>query len=379
MRALFPTTVFAVSILATPAAQAQVLYDLTVLEGMNTPDGWRHARGLSEDGRTVFGQVRLAISGRGAKNFPRAVAWRDGELDALPRLPGAQGLNGGPTGMNDAGTIVGSMHYSQDQQFYFDTHAVLWQGGGIVDLGVLQPGDPYSEAAAINNSDVIVGTSGWFFSLFGPRHAFRWEAGVMQALPGLPGAPESDAMDINDAGVIVGSCGDYSSFFQPTAAAVYWDAGGVVELPTPPGATAARASHINEQRVIVGTAGTAQPFLFDYLFAPVQWSAAGDPEWLPLLPGDNFGWVHDINEDGIVVGSSGLADLTLGFILEMPTPVLWIEGQVVDLCTAVNGPPGWGFDPDQFEGAYGINDAGQLVGSGNLNGRSAAFLATPVP
>ena len=47
---------------------------------------------------------------------------------------------------------------------------------------------------------------------------------------------------------------------------------------------------------------------------------------------------------------------------------------MIDLNTLLPTGSGW-----ELAGAYGINDLGQIVGSGSINGQGHAFLMTPVP
>ena len=79
-----------------------------------------------------------------------AFDWRKGALSVLPSL-------GGPSkavALNEAGVIAGTSTSPSGEQ-----HAVVWQGGQIVDLGV-------GEAVAINGNGDVIGTSG--------GHAILW-------------------------------------------------------------------------------------------------------------------------------------------------------------------------------------------------------------
>jgi probable HAF family extracellular repeat protein len=86
------------------------------------------------------------------------------------------------------------------------THAFLWRGGHMTDLGTL--GGSVSSALAINNHDAVVGYS---LTASGVTHAFLWRSGHLTDLGGLPGQPLSVATGINDSGEVVGQLGGGSS------------------------------------------------------------------------------------------------------------------------------------------------------------------------
>ena len=75
---------------------------------------------------------------------------------------------------------------------------------------------------------------------------------------------------------------------------------------------------------------------------------------------------HTINNKGEVVGYS--IDGTNGNM----RAVLWQNNGPIDLNTFI--PPG---SPWYLQAASSINDAGQIVGWGTINGNIHAFLATP--
>ena len=56
--------------------------------------------------------------------------------------------------LNNLGVVVGSLHLTNG-----DTHAFLWSGGKLTDLGTL-PGFHDASAASINDFGQIVGSSG---------------------------------------------------------------------------------------------------------------------------------------------------------------------------------------------------------------------------
>jgi len=92
---------------------------------------------------------------------------------------------------------------------------------------------------------------------------------------------------------------------------------------------------------------------------------------LDVLPGDNIGAGLAINNDGEVVGASIAGPDPLS---GSPRATLWRNGQRFDLNSlALPNPPLY------LLTAFGISDAGQIVGFGvTSSGELHGFLATPV-
>ena len=104
-----------------------------------------------------------------------------------------------PSGINAKGQMAGNI-FVPDSGGTYRSHAALYSGGVITDLGVL-PGGTTSEATGINASGQIVG-DGDISS--GVTHAFLYSGGVMTDLGTLPRGAYSYATAINDAGQITG-------------------------------------------------------------------------------------------------------------------------------------------------------------------------------
>jgi probable HAF family extracellular repeat protein len=107
----------------------------------------------------------------------------------------------------------------------------LWIGG----VPVLSYGDLNQNAAAINNSGIVVGSYDTGLPpqhlYSGAFHAFYWQAGILTDPGTLSGATADDAlqsgaMAINSAGVIVG----YSQTFGDVQHAVMWQNGKISDL-----------------------------------------------------------------------------------------------------------------------------------------------------
>jgi probable HAF family extracellular repeat protein len=124
-----------------------------------------------------------------------AVVWQDGVVIALPPL--ADGATASAVDINDAGQVVGNSATTAPPWLVRD--AVLWDDGGVVDLGSL--GGSFGLAAAINVEGQI---AGYMTNAADENHAFLWEDGTMTLLDPLPGDTHSFAFGMNGRGEIVG-------------------------------------------------------------------------------------------------------------------------------------------------------------------------------
>ena len=269
-------------------------------------------------------------------------------------------------------------------------HATLWRSGLLSDLDTL--GGPNSSVTwnVKNTAGIIVGISqtadpeplGEWWSSFAfystPNNigfinlGFVWEQslGQMRGLPNFPGGNNGFATGANNLGQVVG-----------------WAENGVHDP----------------------TCCTGGPTCHQVLqFRPAVWTL-GPPDQiqdLPLIPGDSSGAATAINDNGQIVGISGICDQAVGRHTAKHA-VLWENGTVTDIYpdapapwwntpTAINqhgDVVGFAGDPAFVEGeilhafiwtkdngikalkplrgrvpehvdseAYGINEAGQVVG-----------------
>ena len=269
-------------------------------------------------------------------------------------------------------------------------HATLWRSGLLSDLDTL--GGPNSSVTwnVKNTAGIIVGISqtadpeplGEWWSSFAfystPNNigfinlGFVWEQslGQMRGLPNFPGGNNGFATGANNLGQVVG-----------------WAENGVHDP----------------------TCCTGGPTCHQVLqFRPAVWTL-GPPDQiqdLPLIPGDSSGAATAINDNGQIVGISGICDQAVGRHTAKHA-VLWENGTVMDIYpdapapwwntpTAINqhgDVVGFAGDPAFVEGeilhafiwtkdngikalkplrgrvpehvdseAYGINEAGQVVG-----------------
>ena len=196
------------------------------------------------------------------------VLWANG---SRTDLGGLGGVSTRPADINNAGQIVGTSTTSVALGL---SHAFLWQNGQMTDLGVLE-GDQDSDASAINEDGVIVGTSGRLdentAAVYRP---FIYSSGVMTAIPVQ--SSEAYATDINDAGVVVGIMRTGGTF-SPYHAWIYVD--GVVTnlnslVASGSGLHLAYANAINNNGEIVGLAYDAQGRAHGFLLTP---GGSGEP------------------------------------------------------------------------------------------------------
>jgi probable HAF family extracellular repeat protein len=164
--------------------------DLGVLAG-----GWGSAAfALNEEGLTV-GQSSSTASVRRATTFDPVA-----DLGALPGA--AASTECAALAVNDAAVphIVG-WSYGPGLGH---PHAVLWQGGGVTDLGVL-PGGDWSEAYALNDGGIVVGTARAADMYL---HAVLWQDGQIldlnDVLPAGSGWVLNEARGVNNLGQVVG-------------------------------------------------------------------------------------------------------------------------------------------------------------------------------
>ena len=225
----------------------------------------------SRSTRVIHAAVVLA-----ALTLPMDVAAQTYDVTTLQGLGGVAGANS----INNRNLITGQANRADN----LVSRAVLWTGGPTpMDLGSLGGPDTNSAVAwpVKNNGGIIVGISDtiqdnplaplqnnfscWpFFAPGAPTgkvcQGFRWEKGVMTALPAFPGGYNSYATAANDRGQIVG-----------------WAENGVHDP-------------------------TCDPNWQTLQFHAVIWGPDGEMQDLPPLPGDSTSAATAINAKGQVVG-----------------------------------------------------------------------------
>lgn len=300
--------------------------------------------------------------------------------------------------INDYGQIVGDAAFESANYT-----AYIAQNGVVTNIGTL--GGPSSQARAINNHEVVVGTSQFDPMPTGPwiwpayiefdqrYHAFIYQDGGMQDLHVLAGlqGDNSAATGINDHGHVIGTI-DNRGF-------IYAD-GQLIELHLEPSRRFETISINNSGAVLLyedDADGNSMAYIYN------------DSSWTPLgsLGGDeSIG--YDMNDAGTVVGSSTTGEFRelifspVSFVTqpstsghgEFQSEIEWLEGavltpadpipvlhafiyqdgQMTDLNSLIRPDSGW-----ELTHANGINAKGVIVGSGYFEGESRAFMLIPIP
>jgi len=264
------------------------------------------------------------------------------------------------TSINNLGQIVGSGAISTS-----DTHAYITgpnpPGGPYqplatsTDLGTL--GGPFSEGLGVNNSGQVVGDS---YTSTLDTHAFVSSGSGSLTDLGTLGGTFSQAFGINASGTVVGAA---SLSDESTHAFVISSGGGMIDLGTL-GGTASQANAINSAGQITGSAmlacnGCDSPVFHAFLTA--SGSVIDSSNDLGSLAGPSG------NSYGIAVNSSGqvagYSDTLTGYPHAFLTSA---SGAMADLGTL-------GGASSQ---ASGLNDSGLVVGfSFDASGNQLAFLS----
>lgn len=344
------------AVAAPPAAIQYHVTDLGKLGGVESAGVAINSRGQVTGYSTVTGSV-----------YQHGFLW-------TPTMP-----NGTSGAMIDLGTIGEDWSYGWDINSsgqvagYSGGYAVLWTPttpngttGSMVMLG--QPEDRFVNAQAINASGQVTGSA--YPQAATSVDAFLWNptspnatSGTLHDL-GTVGGTYSVGYDINSSGHVVGESGTANGFIR----AFLWSpstpngaSGSMIDLGTLGGNNYSGARAISDDRRIVGesnilgdTAGHA--FLYD-----------GTMHDLGTL-GGNSSAAFALNAGGQVTGYSQMPGNKIEHAF------LWTSaGGIVDLNSLIAPEAGW-----DLRIARGINDAGQITGSGQINGEDHAYLLTPI-
>jgi probable HAF family extracellular repeat protein len=255
------------------------------------------------------------------------------------RLQSLDRRSGQASGINDAGTVVGTTF---DRSGH--ARATSWGSDGERLLPTFGGSDSY--ALAINNMGNIAGSA---TDAGGIAHAFLSSSDSLVDLGDLGGG-WSSAYGVNDSLDVVG----YSMTSSGTFRAFMWSPErGMVAIPTLGGVNS-YAFGVNAGGSVVGAANTARGSNQAFLYSGSRLNSLG-------TLGGAQSFAYGINSLDYVVGySDDAAGRSRAFV--------WTGGVMYDLNAIVGNIEGW-----SLTAAYAINDRGQIVGTGTFNGATTAF------
>ncbi len=340
---------------AVASSLSYVVTDLGTLGGAASS-----AQGIGDDGMAVG----WATTSAGARRAFRA---RDRGITDLGTLAG--GSYSHATAINDRGQVTGYggiNEYGPD--FNEFTQAFFWSNGVMQSLGALYCPCSFnrrygtSMAHDINAAGQVVGESETVRGEW-VRHAVLWQDGGMQDIGGGNGDWSiSRAFAINDRGQVVGDFAqDAGRMAVYNRRAFLWERGVRLDLGTLPGHASSTALDINRSGQVVGWSGSAD----GSVSRAFLWENGAMRE-LGALPNDANSQALGINAAGQVVGWSGTPDRSTA------RAFLWQDGWMVDLNSLLRRNVGW-----VLTEARAINDDGRIVGTGLRSGQVRAFRLEP--
>jgi probable HAF family extracellular repeat protein len=260
-----------------------------------------------------------------------------GAIQGLGSLSG--GIGNAASAINGAGQIAGTTYTADGGSV-----ATVWNSGTPTSLGTL--GGYISYATGINASGAVTGLA---TDSAGNAQAFLYRNGAMTT---LTAGTWASGYGVNATGSVVGTVESTPGHFQ----AFIWTPGsGLTTL----GSGVSHGMGINNAGRVVGSAVGASGYTRAF------YSDGTGLNQIGTLGGGNS-YAYGVNGFGDIVGYSDTATGgTAGF--------LWSNGVLYDLNALVGLNRGW-----MITEAYGINDKGQITGTGIHDGASRAFRLDPI-
>lgn len=249
------------------------------------------------------------------------------------------------TGINNLGQVVGN---SVNINNFTGNNPFLYSNGLTQPLPI-QNAIPY----AINDRTQVVGGA----SGLGP---FLYGDGVATSI----GTPGTVAYGLNNLGQAVGILNSGRAFL--------YENGQTTNLGTLPGDSYSQANDVNDLGQVVGSSGLTG---VNDSRAFVYTSSTGLQDLGRLRPTDLFSTGLGINNLGQVVGFSGTNNNFFAADGNGLRAFLYSDKTLYDLNNLIAPSSQSGFT---LTAASAINNKGQIVGRGAVNGELHAFLLTPI-
>lgn len=303
--------------------------------------------------------------------YVHAFIYRGGmtDLGTTPLPPGWINADSYARALNEAGQVVGEAKSYRPGPMDFTSHGFISGGGGLQALCELTPNEDLcgtmSFAYSINRHGHIVGNA--VSETYSDYRAFVFDGTQLRDL-GSMGGRSSLATGINDDGQIVGSAQTSAGSTHAFRLNPNETLETAIDLGTL-GGSFSYAAAINKCGNVVGDSWTASDDLFGFFWSDVNGDGQSDSdEMVPIrpLPGGVSSSAKAVNGFNQVVGCSYDED-------GKSRAFLWDAKHGVQDLNSLVGNPGW-----EIQEAAGINDRGQIAGTGIHNGKTRAFLLSPV-
>jgi probable HAF family extracellular repeat protein len=278
-----------------------------------------------------------------------ATIWDKGQISLL----GGHALMSSATAINDSGVVVGYNETSSGQ------NAVVWTNGQATILD-----SNTATALDINSHGVIAGAT--YNS--GPT---IWINGTMEQLPIINSYYFSVARGINNLGQVVGSYELTTADWQIYTRAALWSNGNGIDIGAADGFSSSYAEKINDAGDIVGQSHNG----FNGGAHATLWRNGVAIDLGSLNDGTEASFAMDINSHGQIVGysQSGLFSPE-----NNARAVIWFADLNPVMLDTLIDPLDPLYGQVSLYTAKGINDLGQIVGYGLINGKERAFLLSPL-
>jgi len=276
------------------------------------------------------------------------------DLGTLPGLPDGWGAQ-----VNSVGQVVGACEEATGMV----QHAFLWDAvNGMQDLS--PSGMNTTDANGINDLGQITG--GVYFP---PYRAYLHSGGGVitsaDYLSPLPGGGATYGWRVNNYGQV---CCDAIASDGKDDAAIWDSVHGMQDIGTLPSGTSAWPEYINDGGDMVGFGDTAVGPHHAFLYSNGVMTDLG------TLPGFPYSGAFSLDGSGSqVVGAASMVALDFVPRDGPMRAILWRDGLMYDLNTLIAAGSGW-----VLEVAIGINDHGQISGTGYNGAHHHALLLNPI-
>jgi probable HAF family extracellular repeat protein len=278
------------------------------------------------------------------------VVWDVTGTTTLPLLSGLD--TGGGRGVDANGTVVG---FGFDSSTFTNFTALIWVNGVVTDVNTLVTSGGPATLTHANDLDEHGRIALEGIESGGHTRAYLLDQGALVDLAALDpsfGGGNTSASAMNDRGVVVGVVDGHACVFAN---------GLLLDLNDPSVMHGqSQANDVNRDGFVVGFSG---PSIF---FSPYAFLYDGSKvSELATSPASNA-IANAINDFGVVVGNWFDASSSRWHAC------LWDHGTFVDLNTRIDPTLGW-----ELQDATDIDDAGNIIGFGLLNGAQSAYILEP--